>query len=79
MAIRLGEIMEELETKDHFAGDEENPIPSWIRAHFVLEHEFEELNENQRKLEAAIDRADNQQMEVSALGGLLHRGSGFRP
>lgn len=59
--------MQGLETENHAAGDKENPLPPWIRAHFVLELEFKELNEDQRELEAAIDRADNERMEVTPL------------
>ena len=64
MAVRLGEIMEELEQQDHAAGDELNPVPSWIRAHFVLEQEFEQINARQQELEAAMSDADNQRMQA---------------
>ena len=64
MAVRLGEIMEELEQQDHAAGDELNPVPSWIRAHFVLEQEFEAINARQQELEAAMSNADNQRMQA---------------
>ena len=64
MAVRLGEIMEELEQQDHAAGDELNPVPSWIRAQFVLEQEFEAINARQQELEAAMSNADNQRMQA---------------
>jgi len=32
MANRLGEIMEELERHDYYAGDGQDRVPSWIRA-----------------------------------------------
>ena len=67
MAVRLGEIMEELEQQDHAAGDELNPVPSWIRAHFVLEQEFEQINARQQELEAAMSDADNQRMQVRSV------------
>lgn len=70
MALRLGEIMEEVESVDHEAGSKMNPIPSWIRSHFTLEHKFGEFNERQRKLEEAIDRAANQEMEARSLSNL---------
>ena len=67
MAVRLGEIMEELEQQDHAAGDELNPVPSWIRAHFVLEQEFEQINARQQELEAAMSDADNQRMQARSV------------
>jgi hypothetical protein len=67
MAVRLGEIMEELEQQDHAAGDELNPVPSWIRAHFVLEQEFEAINARQQELEAAMSNADNQRMQARSI------------
>lgn len=42
MAVRLGEIMEELERHDYYAGDGQDRVPSWIRAHFILEAELEQ-------------------------------------
>lgn len=56
--------MEELEQQDHYAGDEQNPVPSWIRAHFVLEQEFEEFNAHQKEIEALADEAAHQRMAV---------------
>ena len=73
MAVRLGEIMEELEQQDHAAGDELNPVPSWIRAHFVLEQEFEQINARQQELEAAMSDADNQRMQARPSHGSTSR------
>ena len=67
MALLLGEIMEEVESVDHEAGSKMNPIPSWIRSHFTLEHKYGEFNERQRKIEEAMNTVANQEMEVCAL------------
>lgn len=40
MALRMGEIMEELERHDYYAGDGQDLVPSWVRAHFILEQEL---------------------------------------
>eukprot|EP00210_Caulerpa_lentillifera_P004615 g4401.t1 len=43
--------LEEAEIEDHFQGQKESPIPSFIRAFFTLEEEFDELNEKQYEVE----------------------------
>lgn len=40
--MRLGEVMNDIEQHDYYNSDDgQDTVPSWIRAHFLLEDELE--------------------------------------
>jgi hypothetical protein len=40
MALRLGDIMEELSQHDYYTHDGQDAVPAWVRAHFILEQQM---------------------------------------
>ena len=50
--------------QDHFQGTEASPVPSWVRAHLLLEQEFEQLDAEQRELERLIDSTEKKRIQV---------------
>lgn len=41
ICMRLGESMNDIEQHDYYSNDGQDAVPSWIRAHFILEGELE--------------------------------------
>lgn len=42
ICMRLGDVMNEIEQHDYYNSDDQDVVPSWIRAHFILESELEQ-------------------------------------
>jgi hypothetical protein len=40
MALRLGDIMEELSQHDYYTHDGQDAVPAWVRAHYILDQQM---------------------------------------
>ncbi|KAK9815445.1 hypothetical protein WJX72_003741 [[Myrmecia] bisecta] len=65
--LEIGQIMEELEAEDHQAGEDADAMPSWIRAHHVLEAQWDDFVEHQKELEEMRTKQFQQEMEADRI------------
>lgn len=66
MAVRMAKIMEEIELQDHFEGEPEYWLPSWVRSYFQLDAERNALNAAQQEYEAGLEKLEKKQAEDDA-------------